>query len=120
LTLILCLFLGILERDVFALIRFENRADIRRFVYTNGCRFPVSLEVEGGQGKLTFEEGYELDKPFIARLAFPRPHYNGVFRVRCHMFRVRVNLDEYDIMLVVHSRSLFAYYDNAIEWPIEI
>ena len=44
---------------------------------------------------LTFEEGYELDKPFIASFAFPRLHNDCVFRVSSHVFGVRVKLDAY-------------------------
>lgn len=93
--LILCLLLGILDWDVLALIRIQNRTDIRRFVYTNGYELLVSLEKGGGQVSLTFEEGYELDKPFIARFPFPRLHDNGILGVRRHVFRVRVKLYEY-------------------------
>ena len=36
LTLILGFLLGVLDRDVLALVRFENRTDIRRLVDTDG------------------------------------------------------------------------------------
>ena len=93
--LILRLLLGVFDWDVLALIRFKNLTDIRRFVDTNGCELLVSLEKGGRQVSLTFEEGYELDEPFIARFPFPRLQDNGILRVRRHMFRVRVKLYEY-------------------------
>lgn len=104
LPLIFRLLLGILERDVLALIRLENRTDIRRFVNTNGCEL-VSLENNGGQIKsFTFKKGYELDEPFIAGFSFPRLQDNGIFEVSCHVFRMRVKL--YDISSWLSQRHV--------------
>jgi hypothetical protein len=63
LTLILGLLLSILDRNVLTLVRLENRTDVRRFVDTNGCQFPVSLEMEGGQGASHSRKGISSTSP---------------------------------------------------------
>jgi hypothetical protein len=70
--LILRLLLGILDGDIFSLVRLENCTDIRGFVNANGCQSPPSVEKSGNSSvELTFEEGYELNKPFVTRFTFP-------------------------------------------------
>jgi hypothetical protein len=78
--------------------------------------------MEGWSRDVTFEERYELDKPFIARFAFPWLYYDRIFWVSSHVFGVRVKLDACIASgeRSIRNRTLFAYYDNAIEWPVEI
>jgi hypothetical protein len=87
------LLLGVLERDILALVCLEKRAHIRWLVDADSYRSEVvSSERKGSQGGLTFEEGYEFNEPTVPRLALPWFQNNGIFWVGCHVFRMCVEL----------------------------
>jgi hypothetical protein len=45
--------------------------------------------------KPTFEERYELDKPFVVSFAFPWLYDHGILGVCCHMLRMCIELHVY-------------------------
>lgn len=108
---------------MLALVCLENRAHIWWFVDTDSYRpGVVSSEKKSSRAGLTFEEGYEFNKPFVPRLTLPWFQNNGIFWVGCHMLRMRVELYAYRGISLgnIMRKYLGTYYDDTIERPVKV
>jgi hypothetical protein len=78
----------------------------------------MSSQEEG----LTFEEGYEFNKPFVPRLALPWLQNNSVFWVGCHVFGVRVELYVRRGINLGNGmgKYLGTYNEDTIEWSVKV
>jgi hypothetical protein len=99
------LTLGVLDRDVFALIRFEDGSDVGWCKDADGwearegphqwpglAKWTTPFGTERRHG-LTFKERNQVDQPLVTRLTIPRLDDDGVLRLKRYMFGIGVDED---------------------------